>query len=174
MLLVRHTSVDIRGGTCYGQLDVDVASSFEKEKQMIENDLAGKSFDAVYSSPLQRCAKLAGELCRGHEVVYDRRIMELNFGQWEGLRWDDIYKMPGSRAWFKDYNNMPCPGGESHVDMGQRVAAFYVDMLRQHPGGNVLIVTHAGVIRLLYAIATRRPFHEVFTLNVKYGDVIEV
>ena len=57
--LIRHTSVNVPSGICYGQSDVDVSGNFEFEAPIVKDKLASNRFDAVYSSPLQRCEKLA-------------------------------------------------------------------------------------------------------------------
>ena len=59
LYLIRHTSVDVPQGTCYGQSNVPLKSSFEDEAEIVKKNLDGIAFDAVYSSPLSRCRKLA-------------------------------------------------------------------------------------------------------------------
>lgn len=53
--LIRHTKTAVIPGTCYGNSDVDVADSFLEEAGKVRERLKGERFDAVYSSPLQRC-----------------------------------------------------------------------------------------------------------------------
>ena len=55
VILVRHTKVNVVPGMCYGNTDVDVASSFEEEAERVRQALLKHEFDAIYSSPLQRC-----------------------------------------------------------------------------------------------------------------------
>lgn len=55
VFLIRHTKTAVIPGTCYGNSDVDVADSFLEEAGKVRERLKGESFDAVYSSPLQRC-----------------------------------------------------------------------------------------------------------------------
>jgi alpha-ribazole phosphatase len=58
--LIRHTSVDVPQGTCYGQTDVPVKSSFSEEAALVKSNLATYlPFDKVYCSPLTRAVKLA-------------------------------------------------------------------------------------------------------------------
>jgi len=52
---IRHTSVNVKPGICYGQADVDVAESFSEEQKHLLQELERLSFDAVWSSPLLRC-----------------------------------------------------------------------------------------------------------------------
>ena len=59
VFLIRHTRTAVVPGTCYGNSDVDVAGSFPEEAERVRVRLEGERFDAIYSSPLQRCRKLA-------------------------------------------------------------------------------------------------------------------
>ena len=57
--LIRHTSVAVASGTCYGQTDVPLRDTFEQEAFNTLQALAGMHFDKVYTSPLSRCVRLA-------------------------------------------------------------------------------------------------------------------
>lgn len=59
LVLIRHTSVAVPRGICYGQTDVPLADSFPDEATMVKQRLSRYHFDCVYSSPLSRCVKLA-------------------------------------------------------------------------------------------------------------------
>ena len=171
LTLVRHTSVDIPPGICYGQLDVGVAISFHEEKEAILNQLHGESFDVVYSSPLSRCVKLTEALCNNNPINFDNRLMELSFGIWEGVSWESIFNMKESKDWFNDYVNAPCPGGESFRQLYSRVAMFYNDIKKSHKGENILIITHAGVIRTFLSLIQNIPPTDVFDIKIEYGEV---
>ena len=82
--LVRHTTPEVGKGICYGQADLSLSGSFELEMQRLKNFLP-KTFDIIYSSPLQRCRQMASILA--NEVEYDSRLMEMNFGDWEMKSW---------------------------------------------------------------------------------------
>ncbi|WP_374325887.1 histidine phosphatase family protein [Azonexus sp.] len=141
--LVRHPRPLIAPGVCYGQLDVaaeDPAPIVACLRCELPPGLP------VWSSPLQRCRTLAEALQPAPRL--DARLMELNFGAWEGRPWDDIAR-PELDAWAVDIDGYAPPGGESPRQLQQRVLAF-VDEL---PAGAHLLVTHAGVIRALLAAA---------------------
>lgn len=77
MTLVRHTSVDVPKGVCYGQSDVGLRATFAEEAERVRENLKGRKFDAVYTSPLSRCVKLAS-FCGYEDAVRDKRLMEMN------------------------------------------------------------------------------------------------
>ena len=70
-------------GVCYGQTDVPLKPTFEAEAAVTaENLKAYLPFDHVYTSPLTRCVRLA-TYCGYPDAERDKRIMEINFGDWE-------------------------------------------------------------------------------------------
>ena len=89
IVLVRHTSVGVPKGTCYGWSNVPVAATFETEAAETKRRLGTEPFDAVYSSPLTRARKLAA-YCGWPSPVEDDRLQERNMGDWEMKLFDEI------------------------------------------------------------------------------------
>lgn len=131
LILIRHTKPDAKEGVCYGRTDVGLAPSFEKEKKAIQKKIPHEVFDAIFSSPLSRCKKLAESLFPNKQITFDERLLELNFGDWEGLHWDDISTSEEAEAFFNDYINTACPDGESYQDMLKRVTKFYNEIKKK-------------------------------------------
>ncbi len=163
--LLRHTKVALPKGLCYGQSDVALSDTYAEEWMEIRHKLEGIVLNSVYSSPLSRCRSLAKHL--SPSITTDERLMELNFGVWEGETWDAIYNSQEGREWFDDYFNISTPGGESYLDLVQRVQAFYSDI--REVRGNTLIVTHAGVIRAFMHLLGEMTLHEAFDTPLDYG-----
>lgn len=144
VVLIRHTSVAVPRGTCYGQTDVPVSDTFEQEaEQTLRNLQPFMPFDAVYSSPLTRARKLAA-YCGYPTPTVDARLMEMNMGQWEMQLYDEIQD-PHLQAWYHDYMHLPTTGGEAFPDLRARVASF-LDQLRQQEYERVAIFAHGGVL----------------------------
>ncbi|MDP4239394.1 MAG: alpha-ribazole phosphatase [Bacteroidota bacterium] len=171
LTLIRHTSVAVASGICYGRSDVDVAGTFEAEASLVLSKLQQISFDAVYSSPLLRCRKLAG-FCGFPDPVIDNRLMELNFGAWEMKAWADI-KDPQLQCWFDDWVYEIPTRGESFKSMTDRVEEFLKE-IRELPLQQVAVFTHAGVIRSAGIITGRFNAAQAFDYRVDYGDLMEI
>ena len=146
MHLIRHTKPQIADGLCYGQADVavhepDCAALVLNLSSQLPADLP------VFSSPLKRCASLARLLHT--QPRFDDRLKELNFGAWEMQTWDAI-----PRAEIDAWAAAPAsyqPGGvESAVDLALRVTNWLDDMGAMNIP-EAIIVTHAGVMRMLLA-----------------------
>jgi alpha-ribazole phosphatase len=147
VILVRHPQPLVAAGVCYGRTDLAIAP------EQLEQTLAAlrTSLPAgvpLYSSPLRRCAELAARL--SPTPIYDERLVEMDFGAWEMQPWDAIPRT-AIDAWAGDMVHYRPGGGESVLRMAERIAAFHADLQRQQPGGDVIIVCHAGAMRLLSA-----------------------
>jgi len=167
---IRHTSIDVPSGVCYGFTDVALKPSFPSEAEMVKNQLTGKTFDKVYSSPLSRCTLLA-EYCGYPNPILDSRLRELNFGDWEMKSWMEIDKQEAA-AWFADWINYPAKDGESYRMMQQRVNAF-MDDLKSSDAQSVVLFTHGGVIRLIHVYLGIFQLDTSFEFPVEYGQIFD-
>jgi alpha-ribazole phosphatase len=169
--LIRHTTVDIKPGLCYGQTDVPLATSFETEAKAVRQKLAQPDDFIVYSSPLSRCRKLA-EFLHAGTIRMDQRLMEMHFGIWEQQRWDDIDDKL-LKTWMADFVNQQCSDGESYRDVFERVVMFWNE-LRQQKFDKVLIVTHGGVIRALLTHILDMSLKNAFQIVIDFGSVTKI
>ncbi|MDX1635572.1 MAG: histidine phosphatase family protein [Marinobacter sp.] len=115
---------------------------------------ADEQWDAVLSSPLQRCHVFATDLAGRLDLplYQDDRLREISFGDWEGLTAEGIGERYGpdalSRFWA-DAGRYPPPGGEPFADFQARVQAAWQDWTSRLAGQRVLLVCHGGVIRVV-------------------------
>ena len=165
--LIRHTKPDIAKNICYGQKNIGVLPSFEAEKDLFLSKLS-QDFDAVFTSPLERCAILAHGII-GDKALMDSRLMEYNFGEWEGRPWAEI---PQNELdpWMEDFVNIPATGGESITEMYARINEFIEELLAKD-FQKILIVTHSVVIRCFWAYTLEIPLKNIFRIKVEFGDV---
>ncbi|WP_374011281.1 histidine phosphatase family protein [Massilia sp. Se16.2.3] len=161
-------------GLCYGSSDVeaDEAQAMQVHAALRAQGLPGSM--PVYASPLRRCAELARRL--GPAPVFDARLSEMDFGSWEMRSWDAIPRAEVD-AWAADLLRYRPGGGESVLQVAERVAAFRRD-LRARGHAQALVLCHAGTIRLLSALQGGQSL-EMAALQaastphqVGYGEVI--
>jgi alpha-ribazole phosphatase len=178
LYLIRHTRTQAEAGVCYGRLDVPLAPTHADECAAVIDRLPAAQ--VLWSSPLARCRVLAGAIGErlGIAPKIDARLCELDFGEWEGRRWDAIDRDQSER-WSADYWNLAPPGGESYRDLHARVDAALEEMLARN-ARQVAVVTHAGPIRALLSrclprslphgqpIMDTRHYPE---LNLDYGGI---
>jgi alpha-ribazole phosphatase len=169
--LIRHTSVDVPKGICYGQTDVPLKDTFQEEAAVTRKHIATEDFDEVFTSPLSRCTKLA-DYCGYPGAIRDDRLKELDFGEWEMQRFDRIAD-PRMQAWFDDYLNVPATGGESFMMQLQRVSSFLDEMKRQGYG-HIAVFAHGGVLVCAQIYAGILKPEDAFCSIPPYGAVVRV
>lgn len=168
--VIRHTTPLIGKGICYGQTDLSLAETFKTEFEMVARQLPGH-MEKVYSSPLKRCRLLAQYL--NAEFVIEPRLKEMNFGDWEMKRWDEI---PQSElnVWMQDFVSQAPPHGESMQDLNDRVAVWW-ENIANSSDQSILVVTHAGVMRCLLAIVNQTSLQNAFEdYQINYGEIIQL
>ena len=143
VVLVRHTSVAVPKGTGYGWTDVPLADTFEQEAAVTKYNLKGEVFDHVYSSPLTRARRLA-EYCGFTSPTLDDRLKEMNMGDWEMQKFDEI-EDTNLQQWYDDFMHVRCTNGESFPMLYARVASF-LDELQTMPYRKVAVFAHGGVL----------------------------
>lgn len=174
LTLVRHTSLQIAEGICYGQSDVDVSANFHHELATVQQKLQDERFHAIYTSPLQRCHKLALGLAQrlGHqaEIQPDARLKELDFGAWEMQAWNDLPRDLFD-VWAKNYAELAPPAGETFAQLQARGIDFLQAAQQRHAGEHVLVVTHGGMIRALIAHVLNMQLKGLFRLHIDYASL---
>ena len=162
--LIRHPKPLVEAGICYGRLDIS-AENFDALAESLLTELP--SGLPLWSSPLRRCRALAE--CLNSNPVFDNRLVEMDFGAWEGRSWEDIPR-PELDAWAADVGGYAPPGGESPLALQQRALDFVATL----DVPEAVIVTHAGVIRTLLAHWQGLPPARWTELVFDYGSCTRV
>ena len=168
--LVRHTKVAVPPGIVYGHTDVSLSDSFEEEAAVVRKKVEGICCDAVWSSPLSRCVRLAN-YCGFRNIQTDDRLKELNFGEWEMKSWDEISQDARSERWFEDWIHVCTPGGESFQGQYDRVSNF-LDEICSLQKSRVLVFAHGGVLTCANVYFGKYPLEEAFKHIPAHGEVL--
>jgi alpha-ribazole phosphatase len=162
-VLIRHPAMLHTQGQCYGRLDVTIAADV---LQHSATQLADLSHLPVYSSPAQRCLQLAQRLSKQATVWPE--LQELDFGQWEGLAWDDIPRADLD-AWAADiWHYRVGNTGETAHELRQRWQQAYQQLLALNLP-KVVLISHAGLIRMALAEAQLITEHARWTHPIAYA-----
>ena len=157
--LIRHPQPVLDKRTCYGCSDIAVAPEHlaQSVAQLLPQLQELPRDWPLVSSPLQRCATLAGALARSLGKPgprLDSRLQEMDFGHWELRLWDDI-PWAEVEAWNADLPGYAPGGGETLCAVAQRMWRAFADLLSE-PAEGTIVVCHAGSIRMLHACAQWR------------------
>ena len=146
-------------GVCYGRSDLALA----EDAAACAAALHLPSGLPVYASPLRRCRELA--LALSPQAIVDERLIEMDFGTWELCAWDAIPR-DEIDAWSRAPLDYAPPGGEPVSALRARVRGFLAD----HRGdGEIALVTHAGVMKLIAAELLGLPQAQWLALRFDYG-----
>ena len=173
IFLIRHTSVDVPPGVCYGQTDVSLKPSFEQEAEIVKENLAAHTFDAVYTSPLSRCVKLA-TYCDYPDAQQDDRLKEMFMGDWEMQVFDEI-EDPQRQEWYDNYLHIPTRNGESYQDLLARVSSFFADLKKDsNHQQKIAVFAHGGILlsAQIYA-GVLTPVNALQKLP-SYGEIVRI
>jgi len=136
-----------------GATDVALSDEGREQTRRLAERLSDDNILAVYASPLGRTMETAEILAAPHKLEVQIRdgLREINHGRWEQMRRREVEeKFPEEAAeWEKDPYTFAPLGGESGLAVTARALPVLIDIVRAHPGENVLVVSHKATIRLL-------------------------
>jgi broad specificity phosphatase PhoE len=153
VFLIRHGVTDWhRDQRVLGQRDVPLNATGINQAQAAASALSGVAVGEVLSSPLVRGVQTA-EIIAGQfniEVARDPRLTDFRVGKWEGMNYDEVSKSPEYQRFVADPLSDGIPGGEDMKQIRERAVAAVEQALEDAPHGeSVVIVTHAGIVRVL-------------------------
>ena len=152
--MVRHGATVLSAEDRFaGATDVDLSDEGREQTRRLALRLSGQNIAAVYASPLGRTMETARILATPHKLEVDLRegLREISHGHWEQMTRHEVEKkFPEEAAeWEKDPYTFAPLGGESGLAVTARALPVLIDLVRRHPGENILVVSHKATIRLL-------------------------
>ena len=167
--LIRHTETYNPNKLCFGQSEMPLEENFTVQFDWIRERLQLNGNTLYYSSNLRRCTKLASYLS-DDKFTIDQRISDLNYGIWEMMEWAEI---PAKEltAWKGDFVNYKIKKGERFADLYERAVDFYEEVICNTESNNIVIVTHASVIRAITSYVLDFPLDKAFNLQIDYSSL---
>ena len=154
VFMVRHGATVLSAEDRFaGVTDVELSEEGREQARRLAERLSHEKISAVYASPLGRTVETARILAAPHdlEVQTCDGFREISHGHWEGMKRREVEeKFPDEIAeWEKDPYTFAPLGGESGLAVTARALPALIDLVREHPGENILVVSHKATIRLL-------------------------
>lgn len=173
--LIRHGE-PVGGRRYRGHIDDPLSDrGWQQMWSAVENP---GSWERIISSPLARCSAFAQTLAEKLDIPYheDERLMEVGFGDWEGLTGDQLrLRDPQILArFYRDPVQQRPEGAERLEDFQSRVSAVFEDIYSIHEGRRVLLVTHAGVIRAVIAHVVQAPVSALYRISIPTASLARV
>jgi alpha-ribazole phosphatase len=154
VILIRHgQTVWNESGKFQGFSDVELSSEGKWQAQSLAKSLRDLDLEAIYTSPLTRARETAGIVALYHDcgVRIEEGLKELNQGELEGLTAQDLKDKYREffQKWLFQPGTVRLPQGESLHDLQNRAWSSVREILRRHSEGNVVIVAHSFVNRVI-------------------------
>ena len=170
--LLRHGEIEgANQKRLIGQIDLPLNPEGRYQAEQTGRHLSTVAFSEIWCSDLNRTVETAqivsGE--RNQPIQQTPELREIALGEWDGLEIATI-RDNFSDLWIArgyDIGNFCPPGGESFFDLQQRVVTF-IQSLVSRCSGNVLITTHAGVIRTFLCHILQAPLSHLFRIHLDY------
>jgi probable phosphoglycerate mutase len=176
LLLVRHgQSTWNREHRIQGQLDPPLSEEGRRQAASLARRLAGHRLAGFYASDLKRAWETAQAVASASGVEPEPAIglREIFLGEWEGLRTEELAtRFPEAWArWTEEPNWDLVPGGEGAALFETRVIAALDAIFERHRHGDVVAVTHGGVIQVALHRVVGRPSHGLFPFRIQNASI---
>lgn len=154
LYLVRHGATQLTEEDRFaGSSEIDLSDAGLIQVACLAERMKNDTLEAIYTSPLARACQTASILAAPHglEPVVEPRLSEIDYGRWEGLLRSEVERDFGDEyaIWQEDPFTIAPQGGESGLNVLNRILPFVRGIVERHRHRSVLVVSHKGVIRLL-------------------------
>lgn len=162
--IIRHGETDWnKDGRIQGQLDIPLNKTGRAQAVAMAANAVHFSFDALYSSDLERAIETARALAHYNKLNIQTlaQLRERHFGKFQGLyKAEAPEQYPEAFALYEARDlNYDFETGENLTQFSQRVIAIFNELVKHHPNQQIAVVCHAGPLDIMYRQATSRPLH---------------
>ena len=170
--LVRHTEVEEKYHKKYnGHIDIGLSQRGKMQAEKLAQYFSNKEFDSVYCSDLKRAKETLSPFKQAKDAIYTPQLREKSWGKHEGLSFDAIIAQ--EKIEYKNFEQwINALDGEPYQAYIQRIKAFFFEFLPTQNAENILIITHAGVIRVLIALVQGLCLEDAFSIDVPYSAYV--
>ena len=175
--LIRHASCDGLGQTLWGRTPgICLNYTGNAQTQCLVDRFKNMSLDAIYSSPLERALQTASVIAQSMnlDVKMSDAANEINFGEWTGKTFDELSNDERWRHFNNRRSMTTIPGGESFLEVQNRIVKELETLALQHGDAHVAIISHADVIRAAVAYFSAIPIDLVERFEISPCSVSAV
>ena len=178
LYLVRHGHTELSdSGEIAGFTDVSLSDKGRQEVSRLAESMPNAAPESLYSSDLIRAVQSLELLLGTENAVQDPRLRELNFGEWEGITWDEVHQRDANylKLWSDNWLELAPPSGESFNDLAERTHDWFrelSDSLKPTcTDSSVMVTAHGGSIRALLCSILKLPLQCAFKFSIDHAHV---
>lgn len=179
LFLLRHGEVEeAYHRTFGGRIDMNLSAHGHEQARALASFMRRRPIDHIYVSPMKRAQQTLAPLashCAKPPVEY-AGFREVDFGEWTGLTWEQVHAKHGVSAfdWLDRIDKGAIAGAETGAGFRARVEPGLRQIIKDHPGQNVAIVCHGGVVRMMLSILLELPLPKMANFEIDYASVTQV
>ncbi|HXT13256.1 MAG TPA: histidine phosphatase family protein [Candidatus Angelobacter sp.] len=181
LALIRHGEVEAVYQRVFGgRIDMNLSPRGHEQAAALAKWLARQPLQAVYASPMKRVQQTLAPFSQNYgwsdRVVVMNGLREIDFGDWTGLTWDAVKEKFGVSAfqWLAELERGGIANAENTQTYRQRIQPCVREILQKHPGQNVAVFCHGGVIRMILSILLEIPLPSMAGFEIDYASVTNI
>ena len=168
---VRHAEVSEEYiGRYNGHIDISLSKNGQLQAKELGKKLSPIHFDRIYCSDLLRAKQTLEEFGLNQEVIYSKRLREKSWGEHEGMSFDEIQDSGIEYENFTQW--LSALDGESVESYTQNLQNYFYKVILQDTSEDILLITHAGVIRTLISITQKITLEDSFKTKLTYSSYL--
>ena len=174
ILLIRHGETDWNlSGQIMGDQPIPLNATGQRQARQLAAALKDRAIRAIVTSPVLRALQTAEILAFSvqSKVVQAAGLREIGVGEWVNRYWKDLGNEPARHDYYAKPHEARPPGGETLNEVQQRAVAAVQEAMATNPGGSLLFVSHADVIRTIVAHYLHTDFLTLRHARVDHASV---
>ncbi len=169
--LVRHSEViEEYKGKYNGHIDISLSENGKLQSKELALKLNHIKFDKIYCSDLKRAKETLNAFNFNIKPIFTDKLREKSWGIHEGMSFEEIEK--GGIHYIDFEQWLSALDGEDILIYKERVRTYFYETIFKQKCENILVVTHAGVIKTLHAILNNLSLEEAFSMELDYSSYI--
>lgn len=172
--LVRHAAHGLLERVLTGRMpQVHLAELGHAQARRLALHFAGINIAVVQTSPRERAEETARPIAQASNRPYEvaAALDEIDIGSWTGKSFTELEGDPRWRLWNEARGTTRAPGGETMAEVQQRMIAHLQDLCAAYPGGRVVLVSHADVIKAALLHVLRAPLDAFGSFDIAPASI---
>ena len=168
--LIRHAEVEEKYIGCFnGHIDIELSSQGKKEAKILAHTFANDDFDGVFCSDLKRAKQTLSYFSHAKDAIYSEMLREKSLGEHEGKKFEEL----GIK--YENFDQfINALDGENIDEFVSKIKDFFYSYLPSLEKKNILIISHAGVIRTMLSLHENISLEKAFSKDIPYSSITRI
>jgi probable phosphoglycerate mutase len=177
-LLIRHAAHDNVGDYLAGRMaGVCLGETGRAQASRLARHMAARPLAAICCSPRERTLETAKPIaiaCNREKITIRQELDEIDFGAWSGKTFEELSQDADWLTWNSQRQQARTPGGETMLDVQQRVVSLMQQLRKRYQNQSVALVSHADVIKAAVCKVLGLPLGDCFRFDIDPASITTV